>query len=223
MLAKVKYAQVEGNTLTGIVNNKEVNFLMRIQVDKTNIRDAILKYGDYRNVVAFDYYDEIEGLQNLPHTQKPIIYHKDIEGIDINLDMFLNVVPSVIRVALKLPNNYCDMREVMKVSAKYPNVTFCGGNFIRLPGASIGCIKQCDLNKKVSENKVPFVCRGCSCVYENVDLDAIEGAVFSNSTEKFAKVVTKATPSKPVKEATQSKKKKAVSSLAALFSEKMPY
>lgn len=223
MLAKIKYADIRGNVLTGTVNDKEETFLMRVTVDKDNIVDAITKLGSHKNVVAFDYYGEVDGLVNLPATQKPVILHKSIEGVDVNLDMFLLSVPAGIRVALKVPNNYCDMRSIIDASKKYPNVTFCGGNLIRLPGASIGCIKQCDLVKKVAESKIPLVCKGCSCIIPNVCYEDIEEPTFTTEAVKERKTATQSNEVKPSTKSSGttavSKKKKAVNSLASLFAD----
>lgn len=220
MLAKVRYEDIEGNTLKGIVNGKEETFLMRVIVNKDNIRDAITKYGYYNNVVSFDYYGDVSGLANLPNTPKSIILHKDMDGIDeVNLDLFLQSVPYRIKVALKLPITYTDMRTIIEMSEKYKNITFCGGNLIRLPGARIGCIQQEDCNKKISNSKIPLVCKGCACIYENIAFENIEGAYFTNTDEKIQKVSTyKSNEVKPVNPQTVlSKGKKAVNSLAALF------
>lgn len=218
MLAKVSYDFMGGNSLSGKYNGKEQSFLIRVQTNAENIANAIKDYGSSKNVIAFDYYGEVDGLNDIPSTTKAIILHKDIDSIDMNIELFLNTVPSNVRVAFKLPNNYCDMRSVIEASQKYGNITFCGGNFIRLDGAKIGCIRQSDFSKRIPDSKVPLTCKGCSCLMGNVDYDDIVEPVFSNQQDTFeSSIAKKPTSNKKSATSSRAKKQNVIDSLAAML------
>lgn len=218
MIVKLKYDDVKGNTLKLGIDGKKVPVFMRVAVDQDNVIEAVEKFKTYKNVVLLDYTGDMQTLEGLDSTT-PIAVKFELETIDSTIDDIMESVPSNVRVVVKLPNDYSDMRTIEAYSNKYSNIRFCGGYFLRLEGCKIGCVCAEDIYKKVSANKVNLISRGCACVYENVDINDFDIVEFTDEVIPVKEVKPKATKTKTssgTPKAKKEAKKKPIPSLLSL-------
>ena len=57
-----------------------------------------------------------------------------------SLSTLLSTIPQLIRICIVTPVGFHDLLLVHKISEQFPNVGFCGGSFLKLPGCSFGCL-----------------------------------------------------------------------------------
>ncbi|MNL91204.1 hypothetical protein D3C81_09340 [compost metagenome] len=208
MIVNIKYDEVQGTALKGSVNSKQVNLFMRVLVDETNIHEAITKFRECKWVVALDYVGDQEVLRDLDTAGVVVLIKKEIDKLDMNVDFIMKSIPNNIRVVFKLPETYCDMQSIVSFSKRYENIRFCGGNFIRLEEAKLGCIGVEDIFKKVAESRIPLVSQGCACIFNYVNLEDVTNLEFYEDRGN-------ASSTKVVKE-RKSSPRKVLSSLVAL-------
>lgn len=158
-------------------NNKTKNHYIRYIVDEYSLERAIESVKGSKWVVALDYDGDLGHLsmiEELPTV--PLIVTKEFEEItELSLEFFMMQVPKWVRVAIKTPKDFSDMRMIANMSKKYPNIRFCQGKFLRLPCCNIGCIDKEDLNTKVAESKITYYTDGCSCIIVTMNIEDVEG------------------------------------------------
>lgn len=197
MIVKLKYEEVAGAALKGAVEGKVYNFFMRVEVDETNITEAIETLKGNKWCVGLDYRGNLGVLRAVEAKGVKILVETDtLDALDARLDNFVGSVPPHIRVIAKVEPEYCNMRKIEEYSIKYSNLRFCGGNLIRLDGCSIGCITTNDVFKKVADNRLPIVTSGCSCVYKNLSLGELDSVEFYTDMSKGFKVDALKAPKK---------------------------
>lgn len=188
MLLRLKYEDMTSNAARGEVNGKNVNFFLRVQVDASNISEALVKLKGNKWVAGFDFVGEPTFLHTIDIGDAVVMVEKEVETVDENLDFTLTNLGSKIRVLVKLPKDYSDMKTIHAYSQKYPNIRFCGGNLIRLDGCNVGCIGKEDISKKIPDNRIGVLAEGCGCVFQNIHIDDVDTLEFyeskSNVTEK---------------------------------------
>lgn len=216
MIVKLKYDDVKGNTLKLGIDGKKVPVFMRVAVDQSNVIEAVAKFKTYKNVVLLDYTGDMQTLEGLDNTT-PIAVKFELETVDSTIDDIMGSVPSNARVVIKLPEDYSDMRTIEAYSNKYSNIRFCGGYFLRLEGCKLGCVCAEDIYKKVSSSKVNLLCKGCACVYENVDINEFEIVEFTDEIIPIKEIKPK-TPksSSGTTKAKKETKKKPIPSLLSI-------
>lgn len=187
MILKLKYEDLTGNAARGEVNGKNVNFYMRVQVDEMNIVEAIEKLRGNRYVVALDYVGELSFLNTIDTSGVNIIVTREVKTLDDSLDFLFSEVKPNIRVALKLPDDFKDMRAIHAYSQRYPNARFCGGKLIRLEGCNVGCIAREDISKKIPNSRISVVTEGCGCVLRNIHIDDVDVIEFYEVKSKAVK------------------------------------
>lgn len=215
MILSLSYEDITGSAVRGEVNGKSVNFFMRVKVNESNIEEALTKLKGNKWVVAFDYVGDPEFLKTVDIGDSVVIITKEVEKLDMNVDFLLNGLDRRVRVVLKLPKTYTDMKSIYDYSRKYPNVRFCGGKFLRLEGCNIGCIGQSDVFRKVPDSKLSIVSEGCSCVFQNIHIDDLDVVEFYDSKTSVSEKKVKSSSNKP-KAKSKPKPKKHLSSLLAL-------
>ena len=223
MIVKMKYEDVKGNTLKVFMDDKKVPAYMRVSVTSDNISEALTKYGNARNVVAFDYTGDIQTLNNLDlYCSVPVCVKFELEDVDSTIDDIMeSITNSKVRVIIKLPESFCNMQAIEQYSEKYSNVHFCGGHFLRLEGCRIGCIGVEDIPKKVHPKKIKLECKGCACVYETVDINEFDNVEFTDEIIPVKNISVKSDKPKATKsKSSNSKSKKVVSSILSLAREK---
>ena len=147
----------------------------------------------------------------------PILYSMNVEGeplANLTADYFggfCEKAPSFVRVVFKCPEKFCDMGVVYTISTRYPNSAFCGGYYLRIPGANIGCVRQSDIRGRALGSLKPTV-TGCGCVMATDEYDNLE-IIFSTGTVKQAKTDK---PKTEKAKSSVSKPKRATVSLFAL-------
>lgn len=190
MLVNLKYDQVEGSALKGEVNGKAVNLFMQVEVDNSNVEQALERFKGNKWVVGLDYVGDVQQLVGLNLNGLNVLVKKDYDGVE-QIDEALKGIPEGVNLVMKLPLDYSDMRVIHTYSQKYPNLRFCGGTLLRINGCHIGCIEQQDVFKKIPDSKLSLVCEGCSCVYKHSlldDFDLVEFYNDANAKVKTAKI-----------------------------------
>lgn len=183
MILRVKYEDLgkEANAARGVVNGKQVNFFLRVQVDEMNIAEAVQRFRGNKWVVALDYIGDLGFLQNIDISGVLVIVTKEIasvESLDFDLQFMLSQIDPRVRVVLKLPKDFNNMKVLYDLNQRYPNLHFCGGYLLRIDGCNIGCIGVNDLSKKVSASKIPLISEGCGCPLQNLTLDEADEVEF---------------------------------------------
>ena len=202
MILNLNYGDMQKTTAKGVVNGKEVKFFLRVFVNELNIQEAVDKLVNNKFVVALEYKGELGFLKTVDTKGMVVIVKNSVDKVDMNIDFYMNMVDSNIRMVFKLPDSYSDMRRVKEYSEKYTNIRFCGGNLLRLIGTKIGCIGIDDIPKKISESRIPLVVEKCGCAMENVSLDEVEDLEFIDdkvgvlSTKKSSSGVKKTSSKK---------------------------
>jgi hypothetical protein len=212
MLLRLKYEELTSTAARGEVNGKNVNFIMRVQVDELTIVDAIAKFRGNKNIASLDYVGEPSFLKTIDLGGILIIITKELATLDANVDFIMSDIDSRIRVVVQLPMTYSDMKKVYEYSLKYTNLYFDGGNLIRLEGCNIGAVCASDIIKKVPESRIPLVIEGNGSVFQTVHIDDADSVEFYEAKL----IVEKKTRVASDKARTKTAPKKQLSSLFAL-------
>lgn len=170
MILKIPYTELNGIGVRGTLNGKQQDFYLRVGVTQDNIMEAIGKLDKNKMVVAYDYTGDAGFLCGMEKPEKPVIATCPAQTVDLNLDMIAGSVPSWVRLVVQLPESYADMSAIEVYSQKFPNMRFCGGSFIRLPGCNIGCICADDLPVRLTP---PVTTVGCACAFPYVEREDI--------------------------------------------------
>lgn len=177
MIVKMDFQDIGVVGIRTTFNNKTKNHYIRYIVDEYSLERAIESVKGSKWVVALDYDGDLGHLsmiEELPTV--PLIVTKEFEEItELSLEFFMMQVPKWVRVAIKTPKDFSDMRMIANMSKKYPNIRFCQGKFLRLPCCNIGCIDKEDLNTKVAESKITYYTDGCSCIIVTMNIEDVEG------------------------------------------------
>ena len=202
MIVRIEYQ----NTISAIktkYKGREKSHYIRFIVDEYSIQSALEKVRDNKWVVALDYEGDISYLNNVKYKEydKPVIVFREIEKVteDIIREL-MKSVPFWVRVAVKTPGDFNDMRVIFNLSKKYPNIRFCGGKFLRLDGCNIGCIGREDIPRKVAESKIDYYTKGCNCIIKTHNIEEVEGYefIYSSEEEKLKKIKEEKADSKRV-------------------------
>lgn len=178
MLIKLDYRE---NGIVGIKTthkNKIRHHYLRFIVDEYSIDNA-LNHSEINDwLIALDYEGDMAylwGYDRVPNI--PVIVTKKVDSVtEIEVGFIVKQIPSWVRIAIKTPKEFSDMRLIKEISLKYPNVRFCGGNFVRLPGCNIGCIQESDLPLPINQSKIEYITEGCACIKKTIALEDFEGA-----------------------------------------------
>lgn len=218
MLVRIPYYQVENTALKGVSKGKTVNMFMIVQVDESNVIEAISNLGKSKGVAALEYDGDTAILADQDLTDVVILTTRPIDAVDMNLDFIRSQVDERVRIVFKLPDNYSDMKMISQYSQKYTNISFTGGHLLRLEGCKIGHIWQGDIPKKVNENHIPLVSQGNDSIMKIIPFEEVEGVEFYEASKL---VVTKKPSGVKKEKAAKSsapKRKKNLSTLVAITS-----
>ena len=218
MILKLNYSEIEKTAVKGEVNGKTVNFFLVVNVDETNLVEAIERFRGNRWVVALNYSGNLDALSGVDVGDRLVLVVKQFETLDINVDFTMNSIPPNVTLVVELPKTFHDMRLVKSYADKYPNIRFEGGHFLHLEGIPLGTIMQKDVTVKIPKNRLPLVTEGNASIFKRVSVEEIENLEFyeAKGTVKSApKVSTK----KSAPKESAPKKKKKLSSLLDLSSD----
>lgn len=217
MIVKMDFQDIGIVGVRTTYKNKIKNHYIRYVVDEYSLERAIEVTRGNKRVVALDYEGDIGHLSLIDDIPEiPVIVTQKFNEItELSLEFFMMQIPKWVRVAIRTPKDFSDMRMIADLSTKYPNIRFCKGKFLRLPNCNIGCIDRDDLSYKVAESKISYYTEGCSCIVETMDIEELEGVeiLYKDIEEKKEKDV-KETREKAVEEV---KKKRVISSLDDLL------
>lgn len=175
MFVKIPYIDIPENVnaLKGIRNGKSVFTWLRVQVDETNIVEAMTRLEKSPGVACFDYIGQLEALPlNLPTGL--VVVEREVMALDTGAALQADAISPQVRLVFKLPGNFYDLRQVEQFVQQYPNVRISGGYFIRLPGVKFAAIDNDDLIKKVPENRIRRVIKYDTAVLESITLADME-------------------------------------------------
>ena len=187
MIVKLVYqdSNLKGfKTLDGRKNEK--THYIRYILDEFSIDEAIQKIKRNKGVVALDYEGDLGYLFELKERPSvPLIYKEELTDVnELSISFVVEKVPSWVRVAIKTPEDFSDMRLIEKMSKKYPNLRFCCGTFLRLPGCNVGCVSREDLPDKIPDSAVKYYTTGCACIPYSIPIDEVEGLEYVYMTEE---------------------------------------
>ena len=194
-------------------NKKEKYHYIRYVVDEFSIDRAIEDIKGNKYVVALDYEGDIQYLNSLKERPEniPVIVTKELRDVnELSIAFLMQKLPNWVVVAIKTPEDFCDMRVVENLSNKFKNIRFCGGKFLRLPSCNIGCILRENIPEKIPESKINFYTEKCSCIISTMHIDEVQGLEYI-----YKKNVKSAEDIKPVIQ--QDSKKKAIDSMADIL------
>lgn len=158
MLLNVNYSEVKDTGAKGEVDGKKVNFFMVVNVDESNLAEAVDRLGSSKGVAAFKYTGAPEFLQSATTVrtiEKPLILSIALDKVSvIDIQQTMIQYPQNVRIVFTLPKEFSDMRFIHDESKKYPNIRFEGGNLLRLAGCKIGAVGVEDIARKVSMNRL---------------------------------------------------------------------
>lgn len=177
MIIKMDFQDIGVVGVRTTYNNKTKNHYIRYVVDEYSLERAIEVTKCNKWVVAFDYEGDLAHLfmiDDLPTI--PLIVTKEFTEItELAIEFFMMQVPKWVRVAIRTPKDFSDMKMIADLSKKYPNIRFCQGKFLRLPCCNIGCIDKEDLPTKVADSKISYYTEGCCCIVVTMDIEDVEG------------------------------------------------
>lgn len=192
MIIKMDYEDIGLVGIKTNYNGKVKKHYIRYIVDEYCIDKAIKQTRGNKNIVAFDYvgdYQYLFTIEDKPNI--PIIVTKEFNDInELSISFFMKCVPDWVIVSIKTPSDFCDMRIIETLCSEFPNIRFCGGKFLRLPGCRIGCIQKEDLPYKASDPKY-FSTEGCACALLTMPYDKVEGVDLLFKSDEEAKEVKK--------------------------------
>lgn len=178
MILKVPFEQVQNTAARGEVDGKKVNFFLRVGVTESNLEEALKKYTACKTIVGFDYEGSAEALYNLDLPANRIFVTKEVADLGPGIDFIVKAYPDVVRLILKVPDDFVDMRQVGQCCTRFANVRVDGGRLLRLPGVRIGAVDQDDFVKKVPESRVLLACEGDAGIMRSVDYLDVENLEF---------------------------------------------
>jgi hypothetical protein len=165
----------------GDVNGKQVNFFLQVIVNETNVVQALERFRGNRWVVALEYVGDPSFLSAVDVGQQLVLVTRTADTVDMNVDFALSGLPATVRVVFELPETYSDMKTILEYSLKYANISFDGGNFIRLDGCKLGAVRASDLPKKVAESRIPLTTKGSASIYQTLYIDDLDTVEFYES------------------------------------------
>lgn len=176
MLLTLEPQDVKNTGLKGTHNEKKTTFFMIVKVDESTIESAVQKFKDAKGVVAFNYTGDEAHLRTIADLgEKPVLIHKQVDKLDMNLDFLLGGIDPRVRIVLHVPNDYADMRSIHTYCAKYPNLHVEGGQFLRLNGCNIGAISETDLPKKTPNSKIKLFVDKDYSIQPIIDISEVNG------------------------------------------------
>lgn len=214
MLLRLKYDDVKANAAKGEVNGKNVNFFMRVEVDESNIVEAIDRFRGNRYVASLDYVGEEGYLKTIDIEGILVIVAKSVDMIDGGTEYYLSELDPRVRPVLKLPRDFSDMKQLFDLSQKFPNVHFCGGHLIKIDGCNIGAITRNDISKKIPDSRIPLVTEGCACVFQNITIEDADSVEFYEARVSPMERKSRSTSKGKSKSSTSRKKVSAILSTA---------
>lgn len=230
MLLNVNYSEVKDTGAKGEVDGKKVNFFMVVNVDESNLAEAVDRLGTSKGVAAFRYTGAPEFLQDSPlvrTVEKPLILPLTLGVVNmIDIQQTMIQYPQNVRVVFTLPKEFTDMRFVHDESKKYPNIRFEGGNLLRLAGCKIGAVGVEDIPRKISMSRLKLTPAesgefSAMRVIDRDDVDFVDFYAYREVKPKAPKApkVSKPKVAKTVKEKSESKPKapKAKKQLSSLL------
>lgn len=216
MIVRIEYEALKGsNTLVMHEKSKNVYPLLRVRVSDENIESALAKKFKNR-VIGYDFIgNNFDKIRSLNPVNKLILIEKDCTSeFPDNIEDYVSGIPSCCRVVLRVAQDFHDMRFVKALSERFSNVSFCGGDFLRLDGCRLGCVQVSDLQGKGVSIKSLRTCGGCNCAMKTVDASDVEFDLLSVAVLACAEKST----SSEKKGASKSGKKSAEKKKSAFLS-----
>lgn len=232
MFLKVKYGELASTNIKGVVTGSRATKLYVVyEVDEKSVEECLRAIQIDSNVVQVVYngnYEQLRVLMQeptfLPLVDKRLTYEIEVNSVDENLYLLLQGTPQQLTVVLNLPAYYNNMRELVSLCLKHPNVRINGGNLLRIEGLRVGGIDLENLPKKMNESKIPYVSDGKTGIYTIYTLQDVVDFEYVKEKEKkvkeikpkLPKEVSGTTPKEKTSKPKVSKRKSAINSLLAL-------
>lgn len=160
MILRVPYDNLESTGIKAEIDGKQRSFLLQVQVNKTNIQEAISKLDSVKSVVAFEYTDESTDGLNVEVKTKPVLTIQPVSDLGIDFDFKVGQLPNSFRLVAELPMDYTDVRSVEDACTKHHNVRFVGGYLLRVEGVRLGLHSRSDIPKKIASTRIPLIWDG---------------------------------------------------------------
>lgn len=181
--------EYEGQEIVGIKTKGEIEKqrYIRYKVDEYSIRRCLEETKNNSWVVGIDYVGDMQELKSVEYKPgyKPVIVIKDVGDIVIKeIPKIKKQLPEWVRLVLRLPQTFKDMRKIHNLGQNYPEIRVCGGELIRLEGCQIGCITDTDLPKEVTDMKKLYTTKGCGCVQLTMNITELDNYEVMYEAEK---------------------------------------
>lgn len=219
MLVKMEYQDIGVAGLKTNYDSKVKTHYIDYIVDEYTIDTAIQEVNEGFNkyTVCLQYEGDLQRLFMIDEKPKcPVLVKRELEDVtELAITFLVKMVPDWVRLCIKTPSDFSDMRLVESISKKYPNVHFCGGKLLRLKSCNVGCLRRDEIPKKISDQKFNFYVEGCACPLRCKPVEELEGVDIIIKDKYEHKKVKKEEVKEQIKEEVTSKK--VISNLSDLF------
>lgn len=220
MVIKMEYQDI------GIVGIRTKNWNDKVKihyinyiVDEFSIDSAIneVNTGFNKYIVSLEYVGDLHRLFLIEEKPKvPVLIKRELEDVtELSIAFIVKTIPDWVRLCIKTPTDFCDMKLVESVCKKFPNVHFCMGKFLRLNNCNIGCLRREEIPKKITDQKYNFYTEGCACPMYAIPLEEVENVDIIFKDKEEQKQIKKQEIKQQIKEEGTSKK--VISNLSDLF------
>lgn len=170
------------NRLITKVGNKKKQVLMMINVDNTNIKDAIDFAVGNSSVAALVYEGTEQYFSLLSELDTKGVYICKVEqfGDDVSeegIRQLLEILPKWATLVAELPEEYKNMEFICNMCEKYPRVRFSGGYLFNFKDCKLGICGDDILEKLGVKGDVGLIRTGDCCSLPVVNFGDVEISV----------------------------------------------
>lgn len=185
MLVKIDLDEAKAfgrNRLITKVGNKKKQVLMMINVDNTNIKDAIEFAVGNPSVSALIYEGTEQYFSLLSELDTKGVYICKVEqfGDDVSeegINQLLEILPKWATLVVDLPEEYKNMEFICSMCEKHPRVRFSGGYLFNFKDSRLGICGDDILDKLGVKGDVGLIRSGDCCGLPVVNYGDIEISV----------------------------------------------
>lgn len=183
MIVKIDYEQLAGTALLVYSDGDYTEAFMIVRVNKFNLEEAIQKAYENKWIVGLEYtgnpYDiDITDFKGVNVYAVYTAVNFEEEGI-ATFEEAMKAINPALKVVVRTSADYSNMQVVKTLCMKYPNVSFMGGTFLKLPDCRFGEVDNSNLPKRILERNTDIVISDACSIVDIVQGDDIE-YIFGN-------------------------------------------
>lgn len=157
-------------------DGKKYTGYFKLYCDDTDLREAVdVARKSSSNVVMIEY----QGIEEALNTVNPSGVYLGVTkrfGEDISVEDvedFALSLPDGVYGICRMPDSFCDMQFVQRISKQYPKIRFCGGTLFALEGCHLGCCGHDIIGDKVGSKGENMLYEGCACCLPTFNEDDV--------------------------------------------------